>query len=167
MKTRCAAFLATMLMGCAPTVMQMSMSPGDMDQAAAMLGEGASTLKGSALVRQSGGGVVTCAGNDVYLIPATESAISELRRVFGDDKGYVPRGGDDVLGGGTVVVPPKPNRQGLCNAQGFFTFPNIRAGKWYVLTTVVWKVGDNYQGGTLLGSADVTEGRETEIVLSQ
>lgn len=35
------------------------------------------------------------------------------------------------------------------------------------MTSVVWKVGDNYQGGTLLGSADVTDGREVEIVLSQ
>jgi len=79
----------------------------------------------------------------------------------------VQRGGDAVLGGGTIVDPPKPSRQSRCNAQGFFTFPNIRPGRWYVMTSVVWKVGDNYQGGTLLGSADVTDGREVEIVLSQ
>jgi len=36
------------------------------------------------------------AGNDVFLIPATPSATAELRRVFGDDKGYVKRGGDCV-----------------------------------------------------------------------
>jgi predicted RecA/RadA family phage recombinase len=119
------------------------------------------------LLRQRGGGVVTCAGNDVFLVPATASATSELRRVFGDDKGYVARGGDAVLGGGKLVVAPRPNRQGVCNAQGFFTFPNVRAGKWYVMTTVVWQVGDQNQGGTMVGAAVVAEGQEAEIVLSQ
>ncbi len=95
------------------------------------------------------------------------SGTSELRRVFGDDKGYVPRGGDAVIGGGKLVVAPQPNRQGVCNAQGFFTFPNVRAGKWYVMTTVVWQVGQENQGGTMLGTAQVVEGHEAEIVLSQ
>jgi hypothetical protein len=164
-------FLLSCLMltatACAPTLMQVSLSPADVEAATAMLSPGTSTVKGSALIRQRGGGVVTCAGNDVFLIPATGSATSELRRVFGDDKGYVPRGGDPLMGGGKLVVPPKPNRQGVCNAQGFFTFANLRAGKWYVMTTVVWSAGNESQGGTMLGTAEVAEGQETEIVLSQ
>ena len=152
---------------CAPTLMQMSLAPADVDLATAMLGPGTGTIKGSALIRQRGGGVVTCAGNDVYLVPATASATSELRRVFGDDKGYVQRGGDAILGGGKLVVAPRPHGQGVCNAQGFFTFANTRAGKWYVMTTVVWQVGQENQGGTMLGTAVVVEGQEAEVVLSQ
>jgi hypothetical protein len=72
--------------------------------------------------------------NDVYLVPATPSAINELQRVFGGD---------------------------------FFTFPNVRAGKWHVMTSVVWTVSDNYQGGCLLGSAEVADGQEIEVVLTQ
>jgi hypothetical protein len=161
-----AGFLAVVA-GCAPTMVQMSLAPADMEAATAMLASGTSTIKGSALIRQRGGGVVTCAGNEIFLIPATPSATSELRRVFGDDKGYVPRGGDATLGGGKLVVPPRPNRPGVCNAQGFFTFPNIRAGKWYVMTSVIWTVGDQYQGGSMLSSAEVREGQEIEIVISQ
>jgi len=158
--------LAALLAACAATIVQMSLSPADVETANAMLGTGTSTIKGSALMRQRGGGVVTCAGNEVFLVPATTSATSELRRVFGDDNGYVKRGGDAILGGGKLVVAPKPNRAGVCNAQGFFTFSNVRAGKWYVLTSIVWTVGDDYQGGAMLGSAEVLEGKEVEIVLS-
>jgi hypothetical protein len=147
--------------------MQVSLAPGDVDLATSMLGQGSGTIKGSAVLRQRGGAVVTCAGNDVYLVPATPSASSELQRLFGGDKGYVARGGDAVLGGGTLVEPPQPNRRSVCNAQGFFTFPNVRAGKWYVMTSVVWRVSDSYQGGSLLGSAEVADGQETEIVLAQ
>ena len=154
------------LAACAPTVMQVSLTPADMEMASAMLGRGASTIKGSALLRQRGGGVVTCAGNDVFLIPATESGSRELQRVFGSGHGYVRRGGDATLGGGKLVAPPEPNRRTVCNAQGFFTFDSVLPGKWYIMTTVVWTAGDEYQGGTLLAMAEAQEGREVEVVLT-
>jgi hypothetical protein len=154
------------IVACAPTMVQIPVAPADMQLATDMLGKGTSTVKGSALMRQRGGGVVTCAGNDVFLIPATPSASSELQRVFHGDKGWVARGGDE-MGGGKLVVAPTPNRAGVCNAQGFFTFTNVKAGKWYVMTTVIWTVGNENQGGTMLGSAEVSEGQEAEIVLSQ
>jgi hypothetical protein len=158
--------LAGAVAACATTTMQVAVAPADVEAATAMLAPGTGTLKGSALMRQRGGGVVTCAGNDVFLIPATASVTSELRRIFGGDKGYVARGGNAMLGGGKLVVAPKPNRQGVCNAQGFFTFTNVRAGQWYVMTTTTWTVGDEYQGGTILGTGEVMEGQETEIVLT-
>ena len=167
MRRTLAVLVGLSAVACAPKVMQVSLAPGDVDLATTMLGQGASTIKGSALLRQRGGNVVTCAGNDVYPVPATPSAGSELQRVFGGDKGYVARGGGTFLGGGTLVEPPQPNRKSVCNAQGFFTFPNVRAGKWYVMTSIVWTVSDNYQGGSLLGSAEIADGQEAEIVLSQ
>jgi hypothetical protein len=155
------------LAACAPTIMQASLSPADANIAAAMLEPGSSTISGSALLRQRGGTVVTCAGNDIYLIPATESATRELRRIFGSENGYVRRGGHTITGGGRLVAPPEPNRSGVCNAQGFFNFARVQPGKWHILTTVVWTVGEDFNGGTLLGTAEVEEGETTEIVLSQ
>jgi hypothetical protein len=152
--------------GCAPTVMQVAVAANEVELATRILEPGTGTIKGSALIRQRGGGVVTCAGNEVYLIPATESGTRELRRIFGS-AGYVRRGGDTTMGGGTLVAPPQPNRKGVCNAQGFFTFDRVKPGDWYVMTSVVWSVGDSYQGGTLLGSAQIADGGEAEIVLSQ
>ncbi|MEJ2217580.1 MAG: hypothetical protein P8099_13300 [Gemmatimonadota bacterium] len=147
-------------------MMQMSMAPSDVETATARLEPGKGTIKGSAVLRQRGGRVVTCAGNEVFLIPATESASKELRRIFGSDEGYVNRGGNVVTGGGRLVRPPQPNRSTACDPQGYFTFSNVRAGKWYVMTNVVWSANGDYQGGTLLGTAEVAEGEASEIVLS-
>lgn len=161
-----AVLMGLSVAACAAKLMHVSLTPADVEMASAMLEPGASTVRGSALVRQRGGGVVTCAGNDVFLVPATESGSRELRRIFGSDQGYVRRGGDASLGGGTLVAPPEPNRRTVCNAQGFFAFDSVRPGKWYIMTTIVWTVGDEYQGGTLLAMAEVQEGREIEVVLS-
>lgn len=109
---------------------------------------------------------MTCAGNRVFLIPATESVSKELRRIFGSDEGYVNRGGNAVTGGGRLVRPPEPNRTTACDPQGYFTFSDVRAGKWYVMTSVVWTADADYQGGTLLGATEVAEGEASEIVLS-
>ena len=159
--------LAIVISGCSPTMINMSLAPADIDTATAMLGPGTSTLKGSAFMRKPNGTVVTCAGTPVSLIPATPSSSSELRRIFGSDSGFVPRGADPVLGGGKVVVPPQPNRQAVCNALGFFTFANIRAGKWYVISSVLYTLDERLEGGTLLGTAELRDGQELEIVLSQ
>ncbi|MEJ2186894.1 MAG: hypothetical protein P8Z36_13260 [Gemmatimonadota bacterium] len=109
---------------------------------------------------------MTCAGNRVFLIPATESASRELRRIFGSDAGFLNRGGNAVTGGGRLVTPPEPNRSTACDPQGYFTFSDVRAGKWYVMTSVVWTADADYQGGTLLGTTEIAEGEASEIVLS-
>jgi hypothetical protein len=165
MRLTWAVVVAMTLAGCAPKVMQVALVPTDVELATRRLEPGTGTIKGSALMRQRGGAVVTCAGNDVFLIPATDSGSRELRRIFGSE-GYVRRGGDSTMGGGTLVAPPQPHRRGMCNAQGFFTFDRVKPGTWYVMTVVVWLAGDSYQGGTLLGTAHLVEGGEAEIVLS-
>lgn len=148
-----------------PTVLTLNVAPADATEATAMLEPGRGTIRGSGLLRQQGGGVVTCAGNDVYLVPATASVSSEFRRIFGADQGYVENGAA-AFGGGKLVAPPAPNRTVLCDAQGFFTFPSVRPGKWYVMTAITWVVGDYTQGGTLLASTDLTDGGTAELVLT-
>lgn len=163
------AISATMLLivaGCAPTIMTMSVAPEDQTLAQAALEEGDATIEGSAVIRQRGGGSVDCAGNEVFLIPATPSTTREITRVFRAEQGYVMRGGDAVMGGGTLVVAPRPNRTVLCNAQGFFTFAKVRPGKWHIMTEVTWAVGDTYQGGTLLATTEVAAGEKAEVVLT-
>lgn len=161
-----AASLVMSAIGCAPTLMTMAISPADMALAEAALEAGEATIEGSAVIRQRGGGTVDCAGNDVFLIPATSSATREIVRVFGSDQGYVQRGGDAVMGGGTLVTAPQPNRVSVCNAQGFFTFSNVRPGKWHVMTSVIWNVGDEYQGGTLVATTEVAAEETVEVVLT-
>ncbi|MBP7370582.1 MAG: hypothetical protein KA902_04010, partial [Arenimonas sp.] len=63
--------ISILLTGCmtAPTITLTT--PFDSDYAQKMLADGTNMVKGSALIRQAGGGVVTCAGNEVLLIPNT------------------------------------------------------------------------------------------------
>lgn len=63
----------------------------DFDQAERLMKKGKNTVIGNAFLRQNGGGIVTCAGSEVTLIPATEYAKERLRRLYsGTDKGYNP-----------------------------------------------------------------------------
>lgn len=164
---RAATVALFLVVGCAPaTTFSLSISPTDLAVAEAALAPGDATIRGSALIRQSGGGVVTCAGTTVYLVPATASTTDQLEALFGGDRGYFDRGGSTTFGGGAVVIPPAPNRETICDAQGFFRFTEIRAGRWHLMTTVTWTVRGGYQGGTLLATAEVEAGKEVEIVLT-
>jgi len=68
------AVAALALTGCV-TVQQVQIStPYDADAITPFVAPGSNQLTGSALIRQMGGGVVTCAGYPVHLIPATPYA---------------------------------------------------------------------------------------------
>ncbi len=63
----------------------------DAKQAQDMLRPGENSIRGSALIRQSGGGVVTCAGGTVSLIPATQYANERTAGQFPamhDERGF-------------------------------------------------------------------------------
>lgn len=151
---------------CAPTILTVAPTPSDRDMAVVMLEPGTGTIKGSALLRQRGGGVVTCAGNGVMLIPSTVSVSSQLKQMFGGEQGFFSRGGSTEFGGGKELAPIEPNRRTVCNAQGFFTFNNVRPGRWHIITSIIWTVSSEHQGGYLLATTEVTDGKEVEVVLS-
>jgi hypothetical protein len=66
--------LVALLSGCAANRQASLTTPFDKAQAQRMLEPGANSIRGSALMRQVGGGVVTCAGGQVFLMPVTEAA---------------------------------------------------------------------------------------------
>lgn len=117
--------------------------------------KGANTIKGQAFLRQQGGGVVTCAGNEVIVIPQTvffhqaiERANSTLaieRRMSPDAQGFI--------------------RRTRCDAQGHFSIANLPDGSWYVVTDVRWFVGYDQQGGKLIHAIDNLRGATTIQVL--
>src|SRR5690606_36651641 len=57
----------------------------DKTLAARLLSNGPNTVTGSASVRQRNGTVVTCAGQTVYLVPATDYARIRVRALYGSD----------------------------------------------------------------------------------
>jgi len=162
-----AAVAASALTGCV-TVQQVQISNVyDPALVAPLLAPGNNHVTGSALIRQSGGGVVTCAGTPVELVPATPYAKEWARLLFGSDQ----QGYRSVMGGATVITNVDPQfvkavRSTTCNAQGFFTFADVADGDFYTLTRIQWRVGDSMQGGTLMKAFSVRGGQKQEIVMA-
>ena len=114
--------------------------PFDTVQAARMLAPGPNKIRGSALLRQRGGGVVTCAGTTVLLIPATAYARERLGYFYGSgETGYIVR--NDFVIDSPQVDPGAWNRlqrETLCDAQGYFTFDRFFA--FHFANSIAWAV---------------------------
>ena len=139
----------------------------DVTTARAMLQPGTNQIKGSALMRQQGGGVVTCAGRPVYLIPATEYAKDRLRLLYqsGDDRRFTRARSVEFF-----PNPPEyleTTRQALCDAQGYFNFDKVADGEFFVNSSISWTVAHIEQGGYLLYRVKVGGGEVLSIVLAQ
>lgn len=171
-----AVIAAVLLVGCAPKEIALSNS-FDANSAQELLQKGDNTIRGSALIRQRGGGVVTCAGYDVTLIPATAYASERMRALYGNAQ----RGYRDSSPLATVnFVPDFPayhnfNKKSVCNAQGSFVFKDIADGDFYVTLSVTWEVpsqsvysftGTSTEGGDLMQRVTVSGGETKEIVLA-
>ena len=61
----------------------------DAEEAALVFREGTGTISGSALIRQQGGGVVSCAGTTIMLLPATAYAAERIRALYGSTLGGI------------------------------------------------------------------------------
>ena len=124
---------------------------------------GTNTIKGQGFLRQQGGGIVTCAGNEVYLMPATS--------FFREAANHVLAGKNPQFG--NVIDPAKADpaykamlKQSQCDAQGNFIFSNLPNGNWLVVTAVTWTVGYSRQGGNLVREVNVTNGETAQVLLT-
>ena len=130
-----------------------------------MLRQGTNTIKGSGLIRQQGGGVVTCAGNEVFLIPATAYSTERMKAIYSSAEG-------GLYTAGQIKFEPSPPeyvanmRTTKCDAQGGFVYDRVADGKFYVVSSAVWIVRDSRQGGSIMKSATLSGGETKYVVLS-
>lgn len=156
------------LTGCAVGPTQIPLSRAfHADEAQRLMQPGGNTVEGSALIRQQGGGVVTCAGLDVHLIPKTAYATERLETIWGNSvKGYAP------VWGMQMTFTPDPYdyhryaHHTTCDAQGRFAFNNVADGEFYLVTTITWIVAHQAQGGGLMQAINVKGGQSLNLVLS-
>lgn len=135
---------------------------------------GKNTVKASAVLRQLGGTVVTCAGNEMTLMPVSTYASERIQKRYGGtQRGYwqIPDWGP------ILALPEAPadyaaarmNR--ICDPQGFATFTEVPDGDYYLTTEVVWQVttasSASTQGGYLMHRVTVSGGESKEVVLTQ
>lgn len=173
MKALGTATICAALVGCAgsplgPPAPAVNIS-GAFDEALArrLVGDGVNTIKGNAFMRQRGGGVVTCAGSDVFLIPATAYAKERMAYLY-DTSG---ESGDNSHRRDFRFNPDPPGytsivRKTRCDSQGNFVFDRVADGEFFVQTRVLWMVG-SLQGGNLMHRVTVRNNQVASVIMSR
>ncbi len=113
---------------------------------------GNNTIAGQAFLRQRGGGTVTCAGFEVFLMPNTP--------FFQEIINIIRQGNKPAIYGSPFTGY---GHKTICDAQGNFEFNNIPSLPWVVMTEVKWMV-KSQQGGILLKHVNLT--KNEKIILS-
>jgi len=167
----CSAFL---IYGCAPqqsnkqVTLLSSFNSSEMGE---KLKKGTNTINGSALIRQSGGAIVTCAGTEASLIPRTSYSNERMAHIYENTTaGFRPIG---HLAPPRVVFTNESEKYqsmiptSMCDAQGYFSFKDVADGEYFITAIVVWSAGPhNPQGGFLMKRIKVEGGETKTIVLA-
>lgn len=143
-------------LGCAPRETVTVDADVSQEDLAPYQAPGTASVTGQGFMRQRGGTVVTCAGEDVYLVPDLPPIRNAIQALAG---------GHEVELAGARRWGPAAHRS-QCDAQGNFAFENLPAATWQVLTTVSWEVDRRPQGGGLARVVTTTEGEVTNVLLT-
>lgn len=159
------------LVGCAtslaPSLPTYEISaPFNSEEAFRLTKEGNNTIKGNAFMRQKGGGVVTCAGQTVYLVPATEYARQRFLALYDTIESGVNAARKNYR-----FVPDPPEyysiaRTTKCDSQGNFSFERTADGEFFITVLVSWSVGNSAQGGNMMHRVSVRGGQTLSIVMA-
>ena len=165
MKYTLTAILMLLIVGCNATQPYIYKTIGIYDSSEVEWSKlsGNSKIFGSGFLRQSGGGVVSCAGNEVSLIPASSYANERLNYLFGNlQKGYNPNRYIDEASSSYL----DDMRVTICDVDGKFEFNDIPSGVYYVTTRVEWMVGNSGQGGSLMQKVEIGQNESRRVVLT-
>ena len=167
--------LVLVLSGCATGggyVMKNSFSTNEIDW---FMAGGSTTVKGSAFLKQRGGGVVTCAGNEVTLTPVTRYSTERISFLYDSTEfGILQRGLPRALRGKyfkeeAPVAYGQYSKRARCDVDGKFEFQNVPQGSYYLITVVEWNTGRNMfenEGGFIMKRISVNDKELVKFVIS-
>jgi hypothetical protein len=167
MKRTCGILIAMSLAACVgePVTLTSSFDPEAVRWAKET---GTNEITGQAFLRQQGGGVVTCAGERVTLIPSSPYSTERIRAAYGNGPSGVAR-----FMFGTRLPEPDPgftgtHRTATCDAQGSFSFSGLPDGDYYLVTRVMWTVGNRIipEGAGLMHEASLRDGQRANIIMT-
>lgn len=145
-------------------------TPFDKEMAERLLQPGTNTIKVNAFARQRGGGIVTCAGFPVALIPATQLfkdyAYAYFKTIEGGYRSF-PITKEPVIPNKEEVGKYKQIKPS--NSDGNVVFENVADGEFYLATNVRWEVQQYSlwgEGGYFFKLIKVSGGETIDIVLS-
>ncbi len=148
--------IAIALGGCATPQRQSQPEPEplrfDYDLHKPYLGPGPNKVYGQGFLRTNVGGVVTCAGNQVLLLPATPY-YSQVKDAY-------------VLGKLRPFLPYGYSQKSQCDAEGNFVFSEVPDGIWLFLTEVRWTFRGKPQGGVVAAEAGIQGGGTFQVIVS-
>ncbi|MGZ8947349.1 MAG: hypothetical protein ACXW1W_18240 [Methylococcaceae bacterium] len=122
---------------------------------------GTNTVTGQAFLTQSGGGVVTCAGQSVLMHPDAE--------YFNQRDSYM----DSIAKECATSINDLDNaaksfiNSSQCDAQGNFEFHKVPAGNYVISVNVSWSVGYDKQGGIVRKKVTVRDGEINKFIISR
>ena len=168
-KIFCCSLFFVLLTGCFTTTYDVK-SSFDIKAASYVNQKGNSLIEGQAFLNQKGGGVVTCAGKNVSLLPVTEFASERMMILYKNiERGYLNYTAATMI----KISPEAPpeyystGRQARCDAQGNFKYKNLPAGKeFYITTTVMWEVDYIPEGGYLMLKVKTKANEIIEVILN-
>jgi len=158
------------LVSCAtqqPSVHKISV-PFDLEEASRLNAEGENTIKGNAFIREGGGGVVTCAGERVFLIPATDYATQRMLAIYNNvEEGFVASQASRNL-----KFDPDPLeyyeliRSTMCDSRGDFAFDHVADGEFFITVRIGWQAGLSPQGGNLMHRVSARFGHTVSVIMA-
>lgn len=131
------------------------------------IGMGRNTITGFALERQRGGGIVTCAGRQIVLVPKTPFSTERIMKIFGSDS----LASANTIDYYHITLSPTPEAylslvyETIGNANGEFTFLNVKDGTYYLIAEIIWFV-NGVQGTAFMQRITVSGGETKRITLS-
>ncbi len=141
----------------------------DPEVAKYVLENGSAVIDGSASITDPNGETISCAGNNVFLVPVTDYSTERYQHLFGkNDNGF---SSDDVI----FHVRFKPDnpefrdymKVSTCNYIGEFTFDNVADGDYYLGTNIISEVEgyNTIEGGALAKKISIQNGKNLHIKL--
>lgn len=125
------SLLTTMLVGCASHT-HVNTPPFIPDEHGEYMINGASTLRGESVYRDTKGENISCANQTIYLLPDTDF-YQHLMAI--DNSGYFLRNKIDPRA--RLLI-----RSSACDGTGRFVFENLPAAKWIAVSPLHWNYAD-------------------------
>ncbi len=115
--------------------------------------DGQNEIRGQGFLRQRGGGVVTCAGEEAFLIPRGPYAEERIRNIYGQTTRPARA---IALADVADWRYEQSVRRTLCDADGRFAFTAVADGLYFVVTSVTWEAATGeIQGGPIMAPVEV------------
>lgn len=125
---------------------------------AAFAAKGSASIEGEGFLRRPNAWLARCSGGIVYLVPDTPY-FREWVQIY--------RAGNSVENAETLHAGHKGAvRKTQCNMQGKFTFENLPAAKWMLLTRVTYEGAVWSSDQTLFTEVETKAGASTPVILS-